>query len=273
MISQFSVSLRLVSNLQREKGETVLRETLLRTSRVFIELFNRCVSWIERKQVIKPKDTIVKVNLGSSLLVTKGWINVDIGLHALISRCPDYVLKALYRLAGSNRIYSQEQYIGILKNHIFVHHNLEYGIPFPIESVDYIYTSHLLEHFRKDDAERFLKEAFRVLRINGRIRISVPDLEHAISLYLQGKKENALDYFYTNPKSGHVGDHEYMYDFEMLKSLLLEVGFSVVERCSYQKGKTPDIDKLDNRPEESLFVEAIKSRVPTGLDNDTFTDD
>jgi hypothetical protein len=38
-----------------------------------------------------------------------------------------------------------------------------------------------------------------------------------------------------------------------------DAGFSKIVRCEYQLGKTPDLDTLDNRPEETLFVEAMKA--------------
>ena len=47
-----------------------------------------------------------------------------------------------------------------------------------------------------------------------------------------------------------------MYDFETLRQLLESVGFVDVERCSYQQVNVPDLDKLDNRPEDTIFVEA-----------------
>jgi hypothetical protein len=49
-----------------------------------------------------------------------------------------------------------------------------------------------------------------------------------------------------------------MYDFDSLASLLNKYGFSVREKRRFREGITPDIDRLDNRPEESLYVEAQK---------------
>jgi hypothetical protein len=40
--------------------------------------------------------------------------------------------------------------------------------------------------------------------------------------------------------------------------LLREAGFSEVQRCRYREGRCPDLDRLDNRPEETLFMEAVK---------------
>jgi predicted SAM-dependent methyltransferase len=58
-------------------------------------------------------------------------------------------------------------------------------IPFPNNSFDVIYHSHLLEHFEKYAAKQFLKECHRVLSPGGIIRIVVPDLEQIVRTYLE----------------------------------------------------------------------------------------
>ena len=63
-------------------------------------------------------------------------------------------------------------------------HDLSNGIPFDDNSFDVIYHSHILEHFSKMDAFKFSKECFRVLNVNGIIRIAVPDLEIIVKQYL-----------------------------------------------------------------------------------------
>lgn len=62
--------------------------------------------------------------------------------------------------------------------------NLRKAVPFPDESFDVVYHSHLLEHFQKTNAEAFLKECHRVLTPQGVIRIAVPDLEAITRSYL-----------------------------------------------------------------------------------------
>lgn len=64
-------------------------------------------------------------------------------------------------------------------------HNLLSGIPFPDNSFDVVYHSHVLEHFTKSDGKKFLMECFRVLKHNGIIRIAVPDLEMIAKEYLK----------------------------------------------------------------------------------------
>lgn len=62
--------------------------------------------------------------------------------------------------------------------------NLAQGIPFPDESFDVVYHSHLLEHFPKAVAPQFLRECYRVLRPKGIIRMVVPNLEDIARNYI-----------------------------------------------------------------------------------------
>jgi predicted SAM-dependent methyltransferase len=64
-------------------------------------------------------------------------------------------------------------------------HDLRKGIPFPDESFDVVYHSHVLEHFPKGDAPVFLRECHRVLKQGGVIRVAVPDLERIARMYLR----------------------------------------------------------------------------------------
>lgn len=80
-------------------------------------------------------------------------------------------------------------------------YNLTQGIPFPDDSFDVVYHSHVLEHFPKTVAESFLKECYRVLRPQGVLRVVVPDLEQiartyitALELASSGSQEWAANY-------------------------------------------------------------------------------
>jgi len=70
-------------------------------------------------------------------------------------------------------------------------HNLLKGIPFEDEQFEVVYHSHVLEHFSKEDAIKFIKQCHRVLQPNGIIRIAVPDLEQIVRQYLKAM-ESAL---------------------------------------------------------------------------------
>lgn len=63
-------------------------------------------------------------------------------------------------------------------------HNLLKGVPFPDNSFEAVYHSHVLEHFLKKDGENLIMECYRVLKTNGICRIAVPDLEQIARNYI-----------------------------------------------------------------------------------------
>lgn len=216
------------------------------------------ITWIKRNKKICPKESVVKVNIGCGLTVAPGWINVDASINAFAAGFPGLFLKTLYKLSPIKNYYKEKEFVDILKNNKYIHHNVIYGIPLTDDSSDYIYSSHFLEHIFKSEAEKLIEDAYRVLKAGGVLRISIPNLENAINLYNDGKKEESLKYFFEHSPSSSFSYHRYMYDYDLLEKLLKEKGFSSVSRCECKKGMTPDIELLDNRAEQSLFVEAKK---------------
>ncbi len=210
--------------------------------------------------MITPPPGVVKVNLGSGLAVAPGWINVDATLMAAVSRWPRFMLRSLYGLimrayrGPDEEWVSETEYLDILKANTFVHNDVRYGIPLPDTSADYVFSSHMLEHLTKDEALRVMKEARRVMKPGAFLRVCVPDLEHVVALYQSGRREEALDLLYT-PGSSSFHQHHYMYDFQLLWGLLEEAGFTTIERHDYREGNTPDLDRLDNRADHTLYVE------------------
>ncbi|HKN74641.1 MAG TPA: methyltransferase domain-containing protein [Candidatus Acidoferrum sp.] len=71
-------------------------------------------------------------------------------------------------------------------------HDLREGVPFPDETFDVVYHSHVLEHFSKQTACTFLRECQRVLRRGGTIRVAIPDLEKIAQLYLESLEKASL---------------------------------------------------------------------------------
>ena len=65
-------------------------------------------------------------------------------------------------------------------------------------------------------------------------------------------------YFFVEDDDSYYARHKYMYDFELLREKLEDAKFQNITRQQFQVGLTPDITMLDNRPEDSLYVEAVK---------------
>jgi predicted SAM-dependent methyltransferase len=210
-----------------------------------------------------PRDGLVKINLGCGLAVCAGWINVDASLNALVASWPGTTHRALYRLSGASQYYSCDDYCALLENHHFVHHDAALGLPFADGVADFVYSSHFLEHLFKEEARHVLWESLRVLKPGGILRVCVPDLAHAVALYGEGKKREMLEnYFFVEDRSSYLARHKYMYDFGLLRTGLEAAGYENVQRQAYREGRTPDIRRLDNRPGETLFVEAEKPGTP-----------
>lgn len=223
-----------------------------------MDYLTRAVGWLRRNHRAEvPDERPVKVNLGSSLLVAPGWVNLDGALSALVATWPVPALRLFYRLAGIRAVLGEQEFVDILRSNRFVHHNLEYGIPLPDQSVDYVFSSHFLEHLSKASGAGLMTETMRILRPGGVVRILIPDLAVAVAAYQEGRKEEALEGIFEAWELGDFARHRYMYDYDLLEAMLERVGFTDVRRCQTREGRVPDLEVLDRR-DGSLIVEAAK---------------
>ncbi len=199
----------------------------------------------------------VLLNVGSSLIVAPGWNNIDGALSSLLAGAPRPLLRIAYRFAGMGTQVSEAEYIAILSEYRFVHHDLRHGIPFPDGCADVVFTSHTLEHLARGDGERLIAESFRVLRPGGLVHVSIPDLGEIVDRFNAGERYGATDALFEDLDLGDYARHRYMYDEPMLRELLERTGFGSVARCGYREGECPDLELLDHRP-GSLVLEARK---------------
>ena len=128
----------------------------------------------------------------------------------------------------------------VSSNSNVIAHNLVSGIPCEENSFDVVYHSHVLEHFTKDDGNKFLMECYRVLKPGGIIRIAVPDLERIAKEYLKNL-EQALK-----------GDIDAMHNYEWIK---LELYDQVVRNES--GGNMAKYIFQDQIPNEEYVYERI----------------
>ena len=153
-------------------------------------------------------------------------------------------------------------------------------LPFSDNSVKCIFSEHFIEHLDyNEEVPYFITECYRVLQKGGVIRIIVPDAEKYIRAYTKGGwdelvemkrlgdqlRDPCFDFKYNtrmeliNFVFRQWSEHKFAYDFETLKFVLKEGGFTNVKRQAFGKSSMAEIllDKA-NRTPESLYVEAIK---------------
>lgn len=130
-----------------------------------------------------------------------------------------------------------------------IEHDLRKGIPYPDNGVQVVYHSHVLEHFQKDDAVRFLKECHRALAPGGVIRIAVPDLERIAKHYLEAL-EKSLN-----------GEREWMHHHEWM---MLELYDQTVREKS--GGAMTDYLRKDPLPNEAFIRGRMGGEVARILD-------
>lgn len=148
---------------------------------------------------------------------------------------------------------------------------------------DYVYSEHVLEHFPRATGLGILREAHRLMRTGGVVRISVPDLKNVVAMYcdesfLDGENivadvieptaSEAVALFGSS--YGTRGErlnvcmygwgHAYLYDEEDLIRLLEEAGFSDVRRQRHLMSDHAPLHRVETRPplQSALIVEGIK---------------
>jgi len=90
---------------------------------------------------------------------------------------------------------------------------------FPDNSFDVILASHLIEHL--NEPKTFLEETYRILKNNGSIFITTPDISGFQSLLFGSRWRSA------------IFDHLYLFSRRTLSKMLKTVGFKVISRHSW----------------------------------------
>ena len=88
----------------------------------------------------------------------------------------------------------------------------------PANTADLIYMCHILEHVPRSQLSEVLKEMYRILKPNGKLRISVPDFDYIISIYNDTNHEIE----YISPPLMGGQDYPENFHFEVFNKNYLE---------------------------------------------------
>jgi SAM-dependent methyltransferase len=214
----------------------------------------------------------VRVNIGCGATPTDGWTNLDNSFTVRVARWPMLVrvLSKLGIIDGQSREFAQ---VANRENIRFANASLH--IPYADNSVEVVYSSHMVEHLDRQEARAFLLEVRRILQPGGIIRLAVPDLALLVKEYLEtGDADQLIDRTHMSQgrargpfprlKAALIGPrrHLWMYDGRSLSMLLSNAGFI---DASIMPAGTTSIEKpghldLAERARESVYVEAIRPR-------------
>lgn len=138
--------------------------------------------------------------------------------------------------------------------------------PFANSSLEGIFTEHCLEHIEMKEALANFKEFFRMLKPGCIARIVVPDCELYIDIYEMRKRGSKVrmpyEDGYITPMARINGifrnhGHKFIYDFDTIKNLLNQAGFSKITKHSFGEGNDKRLlVEQEWRAVESLYVEA-----------------
>lgn len=211
-----------------------------------------------------------RVNIGCGRTPTPGWLNYDNSPSMRVARFP-FLTLPLERLGLIGA--ESREFIAFLRANEILRADARRRIPLPGGSVEVLYTSHMLEHLDRRDAQSFLREVHRVLAPGGVVRIVVPDLGKLIERYVaEGDADvfvaktllaqerprtflQMLRYLVVGPR-----DHLWMYDGQSLCRLLAAAGFREAQVAEPGSTRIPDPGDLDlyERADQSVCVEAMK---------------
>lgn len=211
--------------------------------------------------------TLPKLNLGCGPIQPADWVNFDGSNRAWLAS----------RLGWLDRLLVA---LGLIPPTEFGRHtrtaDLRKALPYGEGSVAAIYSGEMLEHFTRDEGQRFLAECFRVLAPGGVLRLRVPDNYHFWKSYV-AEAEARL----TRPRAewddhhtrwvamffrdicvrrpwlqsmGHY--HKWMYDEVSLILALEHAGFTEIERRGLHDSRIADVSQVETR--DDLIVEAVK---------------
>jgi predicted SAM-dependent methyltransferase len=142
------------------------------------------------------------------------------------------------------------------------------GLPIDSDSIDYAVSIHAMPEIPYTELVPTLVELRRVLKPGGVLRLALPDLDKGIAAY----HRKDLEYFKIPDDEAKsigakfvtqmvwYGYSRSLFTPEFVEELLEKAGFTRIDHCAYKRtaSRYAEIVELDNREQESLFVEAVK---------------
>jgi len=182
------------------------------------------------------------MQFGCGTTAPDGWLNFDAGpAFWLQSRLP--FLKPLLAKKGFP-VYPKNITYG----------DVILGLPIQPQSLEAVYSSHVLEHLSLDEFRTAIRNVHAYLRPGGTFRMVLPDLEQLIKSYVQDGTSEAAPIFMRESYLGETASprglraipvalfgrskHLWMWDYKSIEVELANAGFTSIRRATL--GDSPD---------------------------------
>jgi predicted SAM-dependent methyltransferase len=148
------------------------------------------------------------------------------------------------------------------------------GLPF--DDVDFIFAEHFLEHLTLAEGNVFLHECRRVLRPQGVLRISTPNLDWVWLTHYKHPSEMSADEQLRGclemNRAFHGWGHQFLYNLRTLTLALRHARFETVSSHPYGESETAELRGLERHERHAdlagapsvIVVEAVGRRDPEG---------
>jgi len=169
-------------------------------------------------------------------------------------------------LACGDHILDTWANIDITKKMGVITHNLTSPLPLESGTVSFIFSEHFIEHLTFDQAKELLSECNRVLKPNGILRISTPNLKKIIDEYLTGRISEWTDVGFSPSTPCRMMNeamrswgHQFLYDSHELEALLQYCGFRELTHVAWHDSIHTELRNLECRPfHGEIIIEAMK---------------
>lgn len=109
-------------------------------------------------------------------------------------------------------------------------------------SVELIYACHVLEHFKRRDVSKVLKEWNRVLTPGGILRLAVPNFEKICEVYTVSKNLDLVIGPLFGGQNYLYNIHYNIFDLKSINEYLSKSGFKDIREYDWRKTDHSDVD-------------------------------
>ena len=210
---------------------------------------------------------MTNLNLGSGPDYVEGFINIDRSPNVLLTKFK-ILKKLLFKIGFLNENHMTNWDNRIVRKDVR-------KITYDESSINFIYSSHFLEHIYYSEAIDILKKCYKFLVPSGILRLALPDLDQFINQYQREQKNNPyqaalnlemslLSYPLDKPNiwkelifsKGHV--HKWHPTIELVTHILKEIGFSSVMQRNFREGDFIYLNSIEHRADMTFYIEATK---------------